>query len=138
VLRRILIRVRAITVIAAVAAIAVALAANAAGDVVSAGRLAGRTQITYGCPGPVRVGEPPCERWSPFPRARFAVTTGGTRRVVTSDARGRFRLSLAPGTYTLLPLPQRRTKSGRPVTVHVRSGETTSALVRFLGVPMML
>ena len=119
-------------------AIAVALTAPGAGSAVPASLLTGRTQITYGCPGPVRVGDPPCERWTPFPRARFAVTTGGTRRVVTSDAGGRFTLSLAPGTYTLLPLPQRRTKGGRPVIVEIRSGETTSALVRFLGVPMML
>lgn len=131
-------RVRALTVSVAVVAIAVALTAPGTGSAAPAGLLTGRTQITYGCPGPVRVGDPPCERWTSFPRARFAVTTGGTRRVVTSDASGRFRLSLAPGTYTLLPLPQRRTNGGRTVTVKIRSGETTSARVRFQGFPVML
>ena len=110
------------------------------------GRLSGLTQITYGCPGPARVDGPPCERWFPFPRARFAVTMEaadrtpipGTRRVVASDGHGRFTLSLAAGRYTLTPLPQRHTRGGQRVSVEIRAREATSAVVRFQGFPMMV
>jgi hypothetical protein len=110
------------------------------------GRLAGLAQITYGCPGPQRVGQQ-CERWSTFAHARFALTrnrAGGgtpipsTRRVVVSDGSGRFSLVLAAATYTIVPLAQTHTVGGTTLTARVRAGQTTRVTVRFLGYPMMV
>jgi hypothetical protein len=119
---------------------------SAAGqDAVRLGRLSGLTQITYGCPGPAREGAA-CEHWLPFAHARFAVTMSGpdrspvpgTRRLVVSDSRGHFALSLAAGRYTLTPLPQSHTRGGAPVSVRIRAGGTATVAVRFLGFPMMV
>jgi hypothetical protein len=109
------------------------------------GRLAGLTQITYGCPGPQRVGQQ-CERWSMFAHARFALRRNaadgtpipGTRRVVASDGGGRFSLVLAAGTYTIIPLAQTHTRGGTTLTARVRAGQTTRVTLRFLGYPMMV
>ena len=109
------------------------------------GRLTGLTQITYGCPGPQRVGQQ-CERWFSLANARFALTrirTDGTpipstRRVVVSDGSGRFNLPLTAGTYAIVPLAQRHTRGGTTLTTRVRAGQTTRTTVRFLGYPMMV
>ena len=108
------------------------------------GRLSGATQISFGCPGPQREGEQ-CEHWSALREARFSVTretsTGaveGTRRIVVSDARGRFTLRLPAGSYRLAPLPQAHTTGGPLVHVVVRPSATTWALVRFEGFPKMV
>jgi hypothetical protein len=109
------------------------------------GTLAGLTQITYGCPGPQRVGQQ-CERWSIFAHARFALTRNradgapmpSTRRVVVSNGSGHFSLVLAVGTYTIAPLAQPHTHSGRTLTARVRAGQTTRIAIRFLGYPMMV
>ena len=109
------------------------------------GRLAGLTQITFGCPGPQRVGQQ-CERWFTFPHTRFALTRKRadgtpmlrTRRVVVSDREGQFSLVLTSGAYTIVPLPQTHTRGGRTLTASVRAGQTTRITVRFLGYPMML
>jgi hypothetical protein len=106
--------------------------------------MAGLTQITYGCPGPQRVGQP-CEHWFAFAHARFALTRdraegspiSSTRRVVVSDAAGRFNLTLTPGTYTITPLPQPHTHGGKPLTARVGVGAATRVNVRFLGYPLM-
>jgi hypothetical protein len=111
----------------------------------SHGRLAGLTQITYGCPGPQREGQN-CERWSTFVHARFAVTrdrTDGTpiaatRRVVVSDRQGRFSVQLATGVYTLTPLPQAHSRGGTSLTVIIRAGVGTRVTVSFLGYAMMV
>ncbi len=111
----------------------------------ASGRLAGKTQISFGCPGPVREGTPGCNSWRPFAHARFSLAQRasrgdpipGTRRVVTSDTRGRFVLRLRVGSYLITPLPQRHTDGGTRVTVHVRAGESTTTLVRFDGFPQM-
>jgi hypothetical protein len=111
----------------------------------SGGRLAGLTQITYGCPGPQRVGQQ-CERWSTFTHARFALTRNqsdgtprpSTRRIVISDGNGRFGLLLAVGSYTVTPLAQAHTHGGEAFVAHVRAGQVTRIRVRFLGYPMML
>jgi hypothetical protein len=105
----------------------------------SPGRLSGVTQISYGCPGPQRVGEP-CERWSSFAQARFRVTTlsSGAARIVTSDSRGRFTLVLAAGRYRLTPLRQTHTNGGASLTVTIRTAATTWTAVRFQGFPRML
>jgi hypothetical protein len=104
----------------------------------SPGRLSGVTQISFGCPGPQRVGQP-CERWSSFAHARFLVTSlSGGARVVTSDGRGRFTVALAVGRYRLTPLRQAQTTGGTTLTVTIRAATTTWACVRFQGFPRML
>ena len=130
--------------IAALASIGpVADAANPAGS--AGGRLAGETQISFGCPGPVRVGAPGCNPWHLFAHARFSVagrsTSGapnpGTSRVVISDARGRFALRVPIGSYLVTPLPQAHTHGGIRLTVQVRTDQETAILVRFTGFPQM-
>jgi hypothetical protein len=113
--------------------------------VTGSGRLAGRTQISFGCPGPVSEGTPGCNPWRPFAHARFSIAQRasrgdpilGIRRAVSSDARARFALRLPVGTYLITPLPQRHTHGGTPVIVHVRAGQSTTTLVRFDGFPQM-
>jgi hypothetical protein len=103
------------------------------------GRLAGVTQISYGCPGPQREEEP-CEHWSNFAHARFRLTTlsSGAARIVTSGRRGRFTLVLTIGRYRLTPLHQAHTTGGTPLTVTIRSAATTWTRVRYHGFPQML
>jgi hypothetical protein len=109
----------------------------------ASGRLAGKTQVSFGCPGPAT--EPPCNAWRPFAHARFSLAQRasrgdpipGTRRAVTSDARGHFVLRLSVGSYLITPLPQGHTHGGTRVIVHVRAGESTTTLVRFDGFPQM-
>ena len=130
----------------AVVVLTVCAVQTAAGASVAVGRLMGATQITYGCPGPVRVGAPPCEHWLSFPRARFTITrldaTGtpiaGARRLVISDGRGRFGLVLAVGRYRLLLLPQQHARGGGPISVTVKAGRVACVLVRFQGFPQMV
>jgi hypothetical protein len=125
---------------------AVSLTAGASGAATGAtGILKGATQISFGCPGPVSTSGPPCNPWRPFPRARFSLarrsTAGtpvpGTAVVVTSTAQARFNVRLDAGTYIVTPLPQRNTRGGPRLTIRVRAGAATTALVRFLGFPQM-
>lgn len=110
------------------------------------GWLSGVTQITFGCPGPARVGGPSCNPWHPFARARFAVTMNapdgkpiaGTKRVFASDGNGRFSLRLDAGSYTVTPLPQAHTHGGSPLSVRVRTGVVVRVVVRYVGFPMMV
>ena len=102
------------------------------------GRLSGATQISFGCPGPVREGEPGCNPWRPFAHARLTVTGNGIKRVVLSDERGRFTLVLPVGGYLVVPVPQKNTRGGPRLTVRVSSGTTTWVRVRFVGFPMMV
>ena len=113
----------------------VAAAATAAG----VGTLAGQTQISYGCPGPVAEAEPSCNPWHTFARARFSVSPSppGPPRTVVSDSLGHFSLRLAPGNYTLTALPQTHTRGGTTLHVRIRAGALTGILVRFQGFPMM-
>lgn len=113
--------------------------AQATQAVSASGRLSGVTQITFGCPGPVRAGDP-CENWSVFPHARFQVRAldAGSVRTVTSDGRGRFTLPLAAGRYRLTPLRQPRTTGGAVVSITIHPAATTWARVRFQGFPKML
>ena len=82
------------------------VAAATAGTAV--GTLAGQTQISYGCPGPVAEGGPSCNPWRTFAQARFSVSPSASGRIhiVVSDSLGRFSLRLAPGNYTVTSLPQ--------------------------------
>ena len=108
------------------------------------GRIAGLTLITYGCPGPQRIGQR-CERWFTFARARFALTRtapdgrplSNTRRIQQSDPNGSFRIDLPAGTYAVTPLPQAHTRGGTVVTVRVRNRQVAHITIRYLGYPMM-
>ena len=104
------------------------------------GLLTGTTQISFGCPGPVREGEPSCHPWHPLARALFSVAAGpGNTRLVRSDARGHFSVRLPVGSYKVTPLPQPalHTLGGAQLTVRIRAGATTRILVRFVGFPQM-
>lgn len=138
---------RTLIVIAMAAAISVGPAAAVGGSAeLATGRLVGQTQISFGCPGPVREGTPGCNPWRVFPHARFAVarvSAAGTqattaRRVVTSDAQGRFVVLLPTGSYVVTPLPAPRTRGGKPLAVKIADGEVTTIRVRFAGFPLML
>ena len=110
------------------------------------GWLARRTQISYGCPGPVRKGYPACNPWRSFAHARFSVALEAadgspllnTKRLVVSDSQGRFILRLPAGSYTVTPLAQAHTHGGTPLRVRVEADTLTRVLVRFQGFPMML
>lgn len=137
---------RLVTIGSAAAAVCIGAAVGVANPAVTAsGRLSGKTQISFGCPGPVREGTPGCNPWRPFAHARFSLTQrsasgnpiAGTRRTVTADAHGQFQLLLRTGAYLITPLPQRHTHGGNRLNVHVRAGESTAVLVRFAGFPQM-
>ena len=121
-------------------ALTAAAAPQASGTAQNLGRLSGVTQISYGCPGPQREGEP-CEHWSTFTRAQFRVANlskGSATRTITSDRRGRFTLVLTIGRYRLTPLPQPHTTGGTAITVTIHAAATTWTRVRFQGFPRML
>jgi hypothetical protein len=104
------------------------------------GLLTGTTQISFGCPGPVREGTPSCHPWHPLAHARFSVVAGaGKTRLVRSDAQGHFALRLPAGRYVVTPLaqPGLHTLGGPHLAVRIRAGETTRILVRFEGFPQM-
>ena len=120
-------------------------AASASATVPGSGSLVGQTQISFGCPGPVRVGQPSCHPWHPFPHARFAIRqTGPTGqlpqiiRLITSDANAHFIIRLNTGRYTITPLPQQHTHGGRSLTVQIKPGRVTNILVRYQGYPRMV
>ena len=109
-------------------------------------RLAVVAQISFGCPGPAREGTPGCNPWRPFPRARFAVVAvgpsgkpvPGSRRLYVASAKGRAVVMLAAGRYLLLPLAQAHARIGKPLSVSVHRGTTTTAVLRWQGYPQMV
>ncbi len=133
---------RAVVAILVAAALPVSVGSGATQPT---GVLRGTTQISFGCPGPVSPAGPSCKPWHSFPRARFSIsrrsTNGvpvpGTAVVVTSNAQGHFSVRLDVGLYLVTPLQQRNTHGGKRLTVRVRAGNATTALVRFLGYPQM-
>jgi len=135
---------KAIAVAVVLATVGVPAAASGAAPAAT-GLLAGTTQISFGCPGPVNPDGPSCNPWHPFEHARFSVarrsTTGApvpaTAVVVTSNAQAHFSVRLDSGTYVVTPLPQHNTHGGPRLTVRVRTGATTTVLVRFDGFPRM-
>jgi hypothetical protein len=135
---------RLVTIGTAIACIGAAVGV-AKPAVTASGHLAGKTQISFGCPGPVHEGTPGCNPWRPFAHGRFSLAQRsasgkailGTSRIVTSDAHGHFQLLLPAGPYLITPLPQRHTHGGTRLTVRIRAGESTTTLVRFNGFPQM-
>ena len=135
---------RKIVVVGIAAVVCGGAAAGVANPAATAsGRLSGKTQISFGCPGPAT--EPPCNPWRPFAHARFSLAQRsadggpkpGTRRTIISDARARFSLRVAVGSYVITPLRQSHTRGGERLVVQVGAGVSTAALVRFIGFPQM-
>src|SRR5438045_1881101 len=102
----------------AIAAFVLATAGSGTAGTVK-GTLAGQTQISFGCPGPVAAEGPSCNPWHPFAAAHFSVSRVGSAQATTviSDGAGRFSIRLVPGSYSVTPLPQPRTRGG--ATLHV-------------------
>jgi hypothetical protein len=67
----------------------------------------GQVLIGPACPGPVSIDSPCPDQ--PFP-ATLTILTAQNARVgqVTTDAAGRFRLTLAPGSYLIRPEPPKQ------------------------------
>ena len=136
---------RLITIGSAAAACIGAAVAIANPALTARGHLTGKTQISFGCPGPVGEGTAGCNPWRPFAHARFSLAQRsasgnpipGTGHTFTSDAQGHFQLLLSAGAYVITPLPQRNTHGGKRLKVQVRAGKVTVALVRFAGFPQM-
>ena len=125
---------------------AFALASGVSGAMATAtGTLKGLTQIFVRLPGPGSRGGSDLQSVARVPHAKFSLSrrsTGGepvpgTAVVITSNSLGRFRMRLDTGTYLLTPLPRLNSRGGKRVTVRVRAGGVTTALVRFLGYPQM-
>jgi hypothetical protein len=116
------------------------------GATTPAGWLAGQTQISFGCPGPVRDDVPTCNPWHAFAGAQVSVVRVradgtpilSTRRLVVSDDAGAFRLRLAAGGYTVTAVKQPRALPTAPLRVRVRAGSVTRVVVRFEGFPKMM
>jgi hypothetical protein len=131
--------------LAAVACVAGLAAAGSRATVGATGTLSGTTQISFGCPGPINPAGPTCHPWHLFPYARFSISRRSTDGspvpmiaiVVTSHANARFSLRLDVGSYLITPLAQHGTHGGPRLTVRVRAGAVTTALVRFVGYPQM-
>ncbi|MGZ4390101.1 MAG: hypothetical protein ACXVZL_12040 [Gaiellaceae bacterium] len=129
-----------------VLAAAGAAAGTSHGATTPAGWLAGKTQISFGCPGPVRDDVPSCNPWHAFPNAQVSVVrvaangtpVASTRRLVVSDDTGAFRLRLAAGAYEVIPLKQPHALPTDPLRVRVTAGTVTHVVVRFEGFPKMM
>jgi hypothetical protein len=129
-------------VAALVCAIALATGATGSKAAQGSGALTGRTLITFGCPGPARLGIA-CPRWHLFPHSRLAIRQVGPGgqpppqivRLVVSDANARFSVRISSGDYLLRPLAQRHTHGGKSITVHLAARVTTRVTVRFIGYP---
>jgi hypothetical protein len=135
-------RLIAVTVLAA----AGTAAGASQGATVPTGLLAGKTQISFGCPGPQRDDVPACNPWRTFANAQVSVVRVradgtpvlSTRRLVVSDDAGAFRLRLAAGAYTVTAVKQPRALPTAPLHVRVTAGAVTRVVVRFEGFPKMM
>jgi hypothetical protein len=103
--------------------LALALLLSACGGAVAPGSgISGTILAGPACPGPARLDSPCADR----PVAMTVEVVNGTAiaATVTTDAEGKFSVSVAPGTYTL------RSKSGLPIlrssTVVVVAGAYTA------------
>ena|SRR5712691_3784454 len=116
-----------------VAALLLGLAGSASA---ATGTLTIQTQISFGCPGPVAVDGPSCHPWHAFANARFSLSpSSGPARVVVSDGQGRFTTRLAPGSYTVKPLPQAQTRGGTTLRVPSACGPSDADPDPLRGLP---
>jgi len=76
-------------------------------------------------PGPIKKNsESP--KQAPLPNATFTVTSdNGTVTRFTTDAKGRFRVSLEPGHYIVLLAENRFPKPCGPFEINVETGKMT-------------
>ena len=97
-----------------------------AADVAPHGWMAG---VVWGgkpiCPAPTGTDSLTCHP-TPLAHAVFVVSTGGTSRRVHADAKGRFRVSLPPGRYSVRP------GWSRPVTIRILDGRVAHVRVGIL------
>ena len=110
-----------------------AIAARAA---TTSAHLAGKTEISIGCPAE-RPGSS-CQPTRPLPNAHISITKITPRgqpdrhaRIVIANAQALFSVALAPGAYVITPLAQSRTPEGPKLTVRVRAGHTTHVVISF-------
>jgi len=116
-----------------IVAIALIVAGLTGGAAVEASGRDGIVQgtVTTGptCPGPARLDRPDCLHRPTQTTVKVFVSPGGDDRpiaTVTTDRNGRFRLTLAPGTYRLVASSPGGVSIGKPHDVTVTAGSTTS------------
>jgi hypothetical protein len=84
-------------------------------------------QVTEGptCPGPIRIGATNCAN-RPY-QATITILDADGKQITqfTTDVNGYFKVSLAPGTYILHPLPGNPLPFARDETIMVTQGEFT-------------
>jgi hypothetical protein len=88
--------------------------------------ITGAVQVTPIRPGPIRAGsESPTA--APLPNATFTVSSDrGAVTKFTTDATGRFEISLKPGHYVVLLAENRFPKPCGPFEVNVEAGKMTN------------
>jgi hypothetical protein len=88
--------------------------------------IAGVVMVTPIRPGPIKKGsESP--KAAPLPSATFTVTSdGGAVTIFTTDAMGRFKVSLPPGRYVVLLAENRFPKPCGPFEINVEAGRMTN------------
>jgi hypothetical protein len=84
------------------------------------------------CPGPVRIGHPCPDR--PFSALFHVLDPDGKEAArFTSDEKGRFRVTLAPGRYTVVPDPSAHFPESpfNRKAVAIEAGKTTAVELHF-------
>ncbi len=119
------------------AASLVALLGAPPGGGATAGGVRGVVRLSHGCPGPLREGD---TRRCDFAGVGILVRAfrpGASAPVGSdrTDAKGRFAIALAPGTYLLRP--QVPKIDAKPVAVSVRPAAWTTVTLSYLVPPYM-
>ena len=115
-------RVVAVTLLFLIVCASVARSDSKAGST----GITGVVMVTPIRPGPIRAGsESP--NAAPLPNAKFTLTSdGGAVTRFTTDATGRFEISLRPGHYVVLLAENRFPKPCGPFEVNVEAGKMTN------------
>jgi hypothetical protein len=87
--------------------------------------------VTIGPTCPVERPDSPCPDRAFEADVDILDAGGGTVASTRSDAVGRFRILLPPGTYTLIGRSDTSPPAAKPVTVLVTEGRLASAHIRF-------
>ena len=115
-----------LALVAAIILVAGCAGAGPGADVAAHGWMSG---IAVGgkptCPTPTGEGAISCHL-GPLPHARVLIASSTGSQTVRADARGRFRVALAPGRYVV------RTGLARPVHVRILAGRVARIRV---GIP---
>src|SRR5215467_10704474 len=87
--------------------------------------ITGLVLVTPSRPGPVKKGSE-FPKTAPLPHATFAVTSdSGAVTRFTTDAMGRFKISLKPGHYAVSLADTRFPKPCGPFEINVETGKVT-------------